>query len=146
MANKENEIFDIVDNTDDKILFTGNKMECEYNKKYYAHGVIYVHPIKEDTLGDKILNWVFILIFVVVIGGGISFISILMYNIYFGNVEQIFREKDGEMCNSNNGCYTTYVWYKGNIVNVKWDNPNTITDSLKELRRKQGEDFLKKIK
>ena len=71
----------------------------------------------------------------------------VMTSRYRDRVVQEIRYNCGTLCGteSNDVCYTTWV-YKGNkIVKVWWDNPDTITDSIKNKRIQDGLEYLKSI-
>jgi hypothetical protein len=63
-------------------------------------------------------------------------------------VEQSMRADIGVLCgNGCDGyCYVTIVWKDRDIIKSWYDNPNTITDSIKNARIKEGLHLLNNTK
>jgi hypothetical protein len=55
-------------------------------------------------------------------------------------VEQSMRADIGVLCGNgyDEYCYVTTVWKDREIIKSWYDNPNTITDSIKNARIKEG--------
>lgn len=55
-------------------------------------------------------------------------------------LEQELRNDVGVLCNNGDygNCYVTTVWKDNNIIKSWYDNPNTINDSIKNRRIKEG--------
>jgi len=84
------------------------------------------------------------ILLIVTIAGTLIF---FMHRQVRDRVEQELRNDVGVLCNNDNYCcYVTTVWKDNNIIKSWYDNPNTITDSIKNTRIKEGLRLLKNTK
>lgn len=62
------------------------------------------------------------------------------------SVEQIIMDDESRLCCGSTKCFTTFVWYKNEIVASWFDSPRTLTDSIVLLRQQQANKLLNTLK
>jgi len=65
-----------------------------------------------------------------------------------GHVAQSLADEAGILCgrNDHDECYATYAWVDGKISETWYDNPLTLTDSLKQARKQQAQRLIDLVK
>lgn len=61
-------------------------------------------------------------------------------------VEVTYHKDFGDLCdNTGEGCLMVYTWYNDDLVDAKYLNPNTVTDSMITIDSLQGIETIKKL-
>lgn len=74
---------------------------------------------------------------------------LLICLLFFGScsyVEQEIRTDDHRNICPSGTCFVTYAWYKSEIARAWYDDINTVTDSLVQLRKRQADSLVKALK
>ena len=81
----------------------------------------------------KIISWTLLIVVLAIVAFGV-------YSTISDRVEQKMQKGAGMLCGTDVGgyCYATFVWKDMRIIEVWWDNPYTLTDSIKNKRLQDG--------